>query len=83
MGGFAWYVILCICLGCSIVLAGVEAFVINPWLKQKVIHDSSDSTIPSIRFDNPKTYDATKSGMVSNVCVLHTGKCFLDIYELF
>lgn len=64
MGSFAWYSILGICIGSSIVLSLIEAFCVNPLLKKKVLRDAeaNSNTKSAIRYQT-QSDETTENGM--------------------
>ena len=62
MESFAWYSIFGICAGLALILALIEAFGVNPWLKKRILSQSEEnSQFATVRFDNEKKTNYTES----------------------
>ena len=62
MGSFAWYSIVGICAGMALIVALIEAFGVNPWLKKRILSQfEENSQFATVRFDNEKKTNYTES----------------------
>lgn len=50
MGDFEWYIVFGICVGCSVILGIIEALVVNPWLKRRILREESTDE-PAIKYE--------------------------------
>ena len=54
MGSLTWYEILGVCIGASVAIAILVVFFIGPWLKRRIINQTTTGTTVSFQGDEKK-----------------------------